>query len=180
MIDDYTNAIRGAEAYHRGKLSVPEAIKLCASIARAKHLNAGRMMFIGNGGSAAIASHMAEDWTKAAQIPALCFNDGAALTCYGNDLGFNRVFAYPLRIHAHKHDLLFAISSSGMSKDILAACGVAAEYGMGIVTFSGFAKDNALRSLGIVNFYVPSHEYGPVEAAHLILNHMILDEVVSE
>jgi hypothetical protein len=50
-------------------------------------------MFIGNGGSAAIASHMAIDFTKNGGMPAMCFNDGAALTCLGNDLGYEEVFA---------------------------------------------------------------------------------------
>ena len=72
-----------------------------------------KMMFIGNGGSAAIASHMAIDFTKNGGMPALCFNDGAALTCLGNDFGYEEVFAGQLRAHARKGDVLFAISSSG-------------------------------------------------------------------
>ena len=50
-------------------------------------------MFVGNGGSAGIASHAAIDYTKNGGLRALCFNDGAALTCYGNDLGFDQVRA---------------------------------------------------------------------------------------
>lgn len=172
----YLKALAAAKADHCGHdMTLEHAVEFVAKLARAKHFSQGRMIFVGNGGSAAIASHMAEDWTKAAKFPALCFNDGPALTCYANDLGFENVFSYPMHIHCGKHDLLFAISSSGESKDILRACDVATEYGMDMVTFTGKQPTNELRKHGVVNFYVPCEQYGPVEAAHLILNHAILD-----
>ena len=55
----------------------------------------GRVMFIGNGGSASIASHLAIDFQKNGALPTLVFNDAAALTCLGNDLGFTEVFSSP-------------------------------------------------------------------------------------
>ena len=81
--------------------------------ARAAHASGNKVMFIGNGGSAAIASHMAIDYTKNGGIRALAFNDGAALTCLGNDLGYAQVFARQIEMHARAGDLLIAISSSG-------------------------------------------------------------------
>ena len=70
-------------------------------------------MFIGNGGSAGIASHSAIDFTKNGSMPALAFNDGAALTCLGNDLGYDSVFAAQIEARGRPGDLLIAISSSG-------------------------------------------------------------------
>lgn len=134
-----------------------------------------KQMFIGNGGSAAIASHMAIDFSKNGDMPAVCFNDGAALTCFGNDYGYEEVFAQQLRCHAHKGDLLFAISSSGSSPNILRAVEAAREIGCEIVTMSGFKPDNPLRSLGNVNFYIELCEYGLVEVAHTALIHAIVD-----
>src|SRR5215472_8601379 len=78
---------------------------------------AGKLMFIGNGGSAAIASHMAIDWTKNGGVPAMCFNDSAAITAVGNDIGFHAIFSLPLSFYGSKRDVLFAISSSGESQD---------------------------------------------------------------
>ena len=69
-------------------------------------------MFIGNGGSASIASHLAIDFQKNGALPTLVFNDAAALTCLGNDLGFTEVFSSPLSVHTRPGDILFAVSSS--------------------------------------------------------------------
>ena len=106
---------------------------------------------------------------------ALAFNDASALTCLGNDLGYQNVFAKQLEFHAHAGDLLIAISSSGCSPNILAAVAAARTANVGVVTFSGFGRDNELRRAGDLNFYVRSSEYGFVEVAHLSLCHAILD-----
>ena len=132
-------------------------------------------IFIGNGGSAAIASHMAIDYSKNGRLPSLAFNDGAALTCMGNDLGYENVFAEQILLHAREGDLLFAISSSGASPNITAAVRRAKEVGCRVVTLSGFREDNPLRRCGELNWYVKSPEYGFVEIAHLVICHTILD-----
>ena len=134
-----------------------------------------RVFFIGNGGSAGICSHMATDWMKNGGFSALAFNDGSALTCVGNDLGFDQVFAKPLEMHGRKDDLLIAISSSGNSPNILRGVEAARAAGLQVVTLSGFKPDNRLRRLGEVNFYVPSERYGFVEISHLVICHAILD-----
>lgn len=134
-----------------------------------------KMMFIGNGGSAAIASHMAIDFTKNGGMPALCFNDGAALTCLGNDFGYEEVFAGQLRAHARKGDVLFAISSSGSSENILRAVAVARDRGCAVITMTGFKPGNPLRALGDVNFHIGLSDYGLVEVAHTAMIHAVVD-----
>ena len=153
-----------AEAYERTLLLALEATA-----------RDGKMMFIGNGGSAAIASHMAIDFTKNGGMPAMCFNDGAALTCMGNDFGYEEVFAGQLRAHARKGDTLFAISSSGCSENILRAVAVARSRDCSVVTMSGFKPGNPLRALGDVNFYIGTCEYGLVEVAHTAMIHAVVD-----
>jgi len=138
----------------------------------------GRLIFIGNGGSAAIASHMANDWQKNGGYRTLCFNDAASLTCLGNDLGYDEVFAHPISLHIEKDDVLFAISSSGRSRNILNAADAAKQRQASVLTFSGFDHDNPLRTMGDLNFHVPSSDYGIVECAHLALIHSLLNEAI--
>jgi len=138
----------------------------------------GRLFFIGNGGSAAIASHMAIDFLNKGRFAAMAFNDGASLTCLGNDHGYDQVFIRPFSAHVRNGDILFAVSSSGKSESVINPALHAGVVGASVVTLSGFAPDNRLRSLGSVNFYVPSESYGVVETAHLAILHAILDRLV--
>ena len=135
----------------------------------------GKIMFVGNGGSAAIASHMAIDFCKNGGVPALAFNDAATLTCLANDLGYAEVFARQIKALGKAGDLLVAISSSGRSPNILKAVAAAKDKKVGVLTLSGFAPDNPLRRLGRINLYAPSGEYGFVEITHMALCHAILD-----
>lgn len=133
------------------------------------------VFFVGNGGSAGICSHMAADWLKNGRFAAQCFNDPASLTCIANDLGYQYVFSEPLSFFGQLGDLLFAISSSGKSPNIITVASAARERGIGVVTLTGFDADNQLRRMGDLNFYVPEHQYGYVECAHQCILHAILD-----
>lgn len=135
----------------------------------------GTLRFIGNGGSAAIASHCAIDFSKNGGMRASAFNDPAALTCLGNDYGYEQVFAKQIEFHARPEDLIVTISSSGRSRNILLAVEAARARTCKIITLSGFAPDNPLRSAGDVNFYIGSPEYGMVEVGHFALCHAMLD-----
>ena len=156
-------------------LSFGESVELVIMQALAAHGNGRKLIFIGNGGSSAIASHMAIDYWKNGGIRATAFNDAALLTCLSNDYGYEQVFAKPIEMMSQAGDLLIAISSSGRSLNILNGVAAARKNGCGVVTFSGFAADNPLRSLGNINFYVPSESYGYVEITHLSICHSILD-----
>lgn len=156
-------------------ISLAKTIEELGQLARKVHASGNKLMFIGNGGSAGIASHMAIDYSKNGGIRSTAFNDGAALTCLGNDLGYEQVFAKQIDLHAREGDMLIAISSSGNSKNIINAVNVAIDRGCIVVTLSGFKPDNALRSAGDYNLYIPSKEYGFVEIGHLSLIHSILD-----
>lgn len=136
-----------------------------------------RIFFIGNGASAAISSHMASDYTKAGGLKAHAFNDGALLTCIGNDFGYEHVFEKPVEFLADPGDTLFAISSSGNSVNIHNGIKAAREKNCTVITFSGFKEENPLRSLGDLNFYVPSGNYGTVEILHHSICHCILDVI---
>ena len=158
-----------------GELSLDDAVGRFSTLARDAHDAGNKVMFIGNGGSAGIASHMAIDYSKNGNLRSQAFNDPSALTCLGNDLGYENVFAKQIDLHARSGDLLVAISSSGNSPNILGGVAEARKRGCKVVTLSGFEEDNGLRSLGDVNFYVPSGEYGFVEITHLALCHVVVD-----
>ena len=138
-----------------------------------------RLFFVGNGGSAAIASHMATDFSKNGDMTTMCFNDGASLTCLANDLGYEKVFSHPLHKHIRGPDCLIAISSSGKSPNILAAASIATQRGADVVTLTGFDPDNPLRTMGNQNLYVPSSDYGIVETIHLGMLHAALREIIN-
>jgi D-sedoheptulose 7-phosphate isomerase len=138
----------------------------------------GKVIYIGNGGSASIAGHMAADLWKNGGVKTLCFSDPALLTCVANDLGYENVFAAPVAAYAQKGDLLVAISSSGRSPNILKAAEAGLKNGCALVTLSGFTPDNPLRALGKLNFYVSSAVYGVVETAHSAICHAVADQVI--
>lgn len=137
--------------------------------------NAKKVIIIGNGGSAAIASHMQNDLVKACGIRAMCFYDTPLLTALSNDHGYNDVYYRQIDLWGDSEDVLVAISSSGQSQSILWSVARAKVLGVKVITLSGFEEDNPLRTKGDVNFYVPSSDYGYVEMAHSIITHYITD-----
>lgn len=161
-------------------LSIFQGIETVCNIVKKQSNLKGTIFFIGNGGSAAIASHMAIDFWKNGGIKAMAFNDSSLLTCISNDFGYKHVFEKPIEFFATQNDVLFAISSSGKSENILRGAKTAKSKGCSVITLSGFDIDNQLSSLGICNFYVPSYEYGPVEVIHQYICHYILDTIIHE
>ncbi len=134
---------------------------------------------IGNGASAAMASHFATDACKNGGLRAQAFNDASFLTATGNDLTFDEVFALPLARLARAGDMLITISSSGSSPNIVRALERARAMRLQIVTLSGKAADNPSRTFGEVNFYVPNARYGWVESAHHVVLHYWLDQYLN-
>ena len=156
-------------------LSLDEGASRAVAILLSVASGSGKVMAIGNGGSAAIASHLQNDLCNGAGIRTMDFSQVPLLTALSNDLGYDHVFERPVELWANAGDLMVAISSSGQSENILRAAQAAAKKGCQIITLSGFSTDNPLRRLGEVNFYVPSPAYGLVESAHSTLAHFLTD-----
>jgi D-sedoheptulose 7-phosphate isomerase len=161
-------------------LEFSRGIGEAATLIARRAMAGNKLLFIGNGASAAISSHMATDFWKNGGIRALAFNDGILLTCMGNDYGYEQVFANPIQMFADQGDVLIAISSSGQSPNILLGAQAARQKGCQVITLSGFKPDNPLRSQGDYNFYVPSPTYGPVEILHHSICHCLLDVINSK
>lgn len=156
-------------------LSAETAVaRACDMILRANAAS-GKVILIGNGGSAAIASHQALDFWHGAGIRATAFNDSAQLTCLANDYGYENVFSKAIEMFGQKEDVLLAISSSGKSHNILKAVAEARKKGCAVITYAGFSKQCPLISKGDLNFYIDSDRYGLVELAHMALIHYLTD-----
>lgn len=181
-LDEYTSLLYKIEVTDRDghSLSFAEGVKRAISTMQDGTAQGGKIMFIGNGGSAAIASHFALDYWHAGGMRAVAFNDGPQLTCLSNDHGYEQVFAMPIRMFADPGDVLVAISSSGKSVNILNGVATAREKQCYVVTLSGFAASNRLRRWGDINFYLPVQRYGYVELGHESILHCILDVALME
>jgi D-sedoheptulose 7-phosphate isomerase len=176
--------------YTAGFTSVIESIdpadieRLVTIVRRA--FDEGRKVFVaGNGGSAATASHMACDLAKttlgkARQLPArriraIALSDNVPLiTAWGNDVGYDCVFAEQLRNLAEPADLLIVISASGNSPNIVEAVKVAREIGLRTVALLGF-DGGAVCSLVDHAVVVHSSHFGYVEDAHSVISHLVTD-----
>lgn len=140
-----------------------------------------KTIVVGNGGSAAIASHVAVDLTKNARIRAMNFNEADLITCFANDYGYEHWMEKAIECYGEPGDVLIAISSSGQSKNILNACLAARRLGFAaIVTLSGFASDNPLRRLGDHNFFVDSRAYNLVELTHQFWLLALVDLIIGK
>jgi D-sedoheptulose 7-phosphate isomerase len=137
-----------------------------------------KIIFVGNGGSAAMASHLSVDLTKAACIRAINFNEADLLTCLANDYGYEHWVARALEAYADKGDVVVLISSSGKSPNIINGVTQARKMGLPVITLSGFKNDNPLRELGDVNFWCDSEAYNVVEMTHHIWLLSIVDYII--
>lgn len=155
------------------ELGIQRIVELFYAVKNSKK----KVFFIGNGGSAAIASHMTVDFFKNGEMKTYSLNEASVLTCLGNDYGYEYVFSKQLESLADKNDLLVAISSSGNSLSIINAVIVARNKECRVVTLSGFCADNKLINLGDYNIYVPLEHYGIVESIHNLLLQQIVDTI---
>lgn len=159
-------------------LGFDEGVKKAIDLINSKSASGNKLIFVGNGGSAAISSHQATDYWKVGNIKAIAFNDSSGLTCIGNDFGYEYVFEKPIEMFGENGDILIAISSSGRSENILRGVEMAKNKNCEVITLSGFEADNPLRTMGDINFYVPGKTYGRVEVLHLAISHYMLDSIM--
>ena len=130
----------------------------------------------GNGGSAAICSHLAQDVLNKLKIRSLYTGDSSLMTCMANDFGYEQVYARPLKSFVRKNDILIAISSSGNSENILSCMKLATEMGLHIISLSGMNDNNKLFNwVSDVSFFVQSDLYGIVETSHEAILHGIIE-----
>ncbi len=144
-----------------------------------------KILFCGNGGSAADAQHWAAELVSRfgydrPGLPSIALTtDTSALTAIGNDYGYDRVFARQLEALGRQGDLLFAISTSGNSKNILLAIDAARAVGINVIGFTG-RKGGAMADRCSVCLRMPSDETPKIQEGHEILGHLICGMIERE
>ena len=145
---------------------IPKLVRVRDFVVAASR-NGRKVILVGNGGSAAMASHVAVDLTKNAGIRAINFNEADLITCFANDYGYEQWMAKAVERYGDAGDVLIAISSSGRSTNVLNACAAARRLRFtGVITCSGLSPENPLRQQGDENFWVDSRAYNLVEMVH--------------
>lgn len=150
----------------------------CASLIQKTHKRGRKLLFVGNGGSAAMASHLTVDFLKTAGIRAMNFNEADLITCFSNDYGYEHWVSRAFEAYADQGDLAIIISSSGSSPNMLNAAKTASTMDVNVITVSGFSSDNPLRKLGDINLWVDSDRYNVVEMTHHVWLLSVLDFIV--
>jgi D-sedoheptulose 7-phosphate isomerase len=151
-----------------------------AKLIRTTKFNSGKVIIIGNGGSAAISSHVSIDLTKAANIRSVNFNEASILTCLSNDYGYENWVEKALDFYADNNDIVILISSSGQSKNIINGAKKAVAMRLPLITLTGFSDDNPLNKLGDINFWVDSSTYNVVESVHQMWLLSVIDYLIDE
>ena len=139
----------------------------------------GKVIIAGNGGSAAMASHVSVDLVKAAGIRAINFNEADLITCFANDFGYEFWLSKALEYYASPNDLVILVSSSGQSRNIINAADYANGSKINLITLSGFSPDNPLRTLGKINLWADSNLYNIVEMTHHVWLLAIVDYLIA-
>jgi len=143
--------------------------------------NKKKIMIFGNGGSAAIASHVSVDLTKNANIRCVNYNESDLITCFSNDYGYERWVEKAIDFYADEEDIIILISSSGKSQNMINACKAAQNKKVHkTITLTGHEKNNPLSQLGDVNLWINSKAYNFVENAHQIWLLTICDLIIGK
>lgn len=142
------------------------------------NLKGKKIIFAGNGGSAAMASHCSIDLTKNAGIRSINFNEADLITCFSNDFGYDDWVRKSIEFYGDKDDSLVLISSSGNSRNMINAAEEAKKKGISLVTLTGFSKNNNLKQQGDINLWVDSKAYNIVEMTHHIWLLAIVDMLI--
>jgi len=140
----------------------------------------GKQIFvIGNGGSAAAASHMVCDFNKNTReagkkrMRAICLNDNTpSVLAYANDEGYDIIFSEQLLSLGQSGDILIAISGSGNSANIIKAIETARQMNIKVIGLTGF-KGGKMKELTDICLVVPNDSMEMIEDVHLIINHIL-------
>lgn len=173
---------KSAELKRRIASELAPAVLRVVDACEASIRGGGKLIFCGNGGSAADSQHLATELlirlrgaVERDSWPALALTlDPAMLTAAGNDYGYERVFERPLRGLGRRGDVLFGITTSGRSPNVVRALTAAREMGIVTVGLLGGAGEPA-RALCDHVLLVPDSETARIQECHIALGHAVLE-----
>lgn len=168
FLKDYYKDIHNIAFFNIVNLQKLEIVKKKISSLPKKN----KLIFCGNGGSSATCSHASVDFTKNAKIKSINFNETDLVTCLANDYGYEKWIYKALELYASKGDILFLLSVSGKSKNLIKAIEYCNKKKIEVVTFTGTSKNNPMmkKNKKGINLFVASKSYNKVE----IIHHMYL------
>jgi len=177
-----TMMTRSAELKRRVATELADAVIRVVDACETCIRGGGKLIFCGNGGSAADSQHLATELlirlrgaVERDSWPALALTlDPAMLTACGNDYGYDRVFERPLRGLGRRGDVLLGITTSGRSPNVVKALGAAREMGIVTVGLLGGAGEPALGLCDHV-LLVPDKETARIQECHIALGHAVLE-----
>jgi D-sedoheptulose 7-phosphate isomerase len=173
---------RSADLKRRIAVELADPVIAVVDACEASLRGGGKLLFCGNGGSAADAQHLATEMlirlrptVERQSISALALTlDPAMLTACGNDYGYDRVFERPLRGLGRRGDVLFGITTSGRSAKVVRALEAAREMGIVTVGLLGGAGEPALGHCDLT-LLVPDSETARIQECHIALGHAVLE-----
>ena len=173
-IDEFSNLIINSKKITDDLMSVKDTLITASE-------NGKKSIVVGNGGSAAIASHFSVDLTKNAGVRCVDFNETDLITCFANDYGYEHWIGKAVEFYGDEGDVFIAISSSGSSKNILNGCCTARDKNFSkVITLSGMQAENPLRRLGDINLWVDSRAYNHIENLHQFWLLTIVDLIIGK
>lgn len=180
-----------ALAAHVGAVSATvsgagQTIKEIAVLIASCFEGGGKLLLCGNGGSAADAQHFAAEFVNRFRInrrpwPAIALStDTSIITSIANDAEFDDIFARQIYALGRPGDVLIAFSTSGASRNVLAALAAGRECGMAVVGFTGAAGNETMASASDLLLVVPSRDTARVQECHEFVYHVIAEDVERE
>ena len=161
------------------KINYSEIITIKDSILKTSQ-EGGKLILVGNGASASLASHAATDFTKQAKICATALNDHNLITALSNDYGYENWVQKALEYYADKKDNIIFISVSGNSPNLKNGLKYACNIGLTTSSLTGSKENNYLRVNSDNSLWVDSKAYNIVECIHSIVLTLIVDLIIGE
>ena len=172
-LSDFSNLVKPNEEI------INKLIKI-KDILLAVSKNKGKILIFGNGGSAAISSHVSVDLTKNANIRTVNFNESDLITCFSNDYGYDRWVEKSIDFYADRKDAVILISSSGKSMNMINACKAAKRKKIKVISLTGHSQNNPLSKLSNISLWINSKAYNFIENIHQIWLLSICDLIIGK
>ena len=174
IIDEFNEHIRTAGMLHNLADLIASSAQECIESLK----NNGKILLIGNGGSAADAQHIAAELvgrykTNRTGLPAIALTtDTSGLTAIGNDFGYERIFERQIQALANKGDVLIGISTSGKSKNVIHALRLASQLDCFTIGLSG-KNGGEMNNACDINIIIPSEDTARIQEMHITIGHTI-------